>query len=140
MSDTAERDWRALAGTDIDAAALERGDVSYRELRVAGVPATVATRLRRAHSLVWAFRWYPGSDLRERADRVSGLDEGEREWVARSDPETCERCGGRLHTYELGSSSTTACADCGHAGITVEHGAQGEETESWERALERVND
>lgn len=130
----------ALARTDIDPAALERGDVSYRELRAAGVPEPIATRLRRAHSLVWTFRWHPGSDLRERAERVRGLEEGEREWVAESDPRSCERCGGRLRTYELGRSETTACEDCGHAGVTVEHGARANETESWERALERVND
>jgi|GEM_PF-5807839 len=140
VSDTGNRARRALAGTGIDAGALERGDVSYRELRAAGVPASVATRLRRTHSLVWAFRWYPDTDLRERARRVHGLREGEREWVTKSDSNTCERCGGRLRTYELGTSATTACEDCGHAGVSVDHGAERAETESWERALDRVKD
>lgn len=144
---------RALAGTPITPAALRRGDVSYHELRAAGVESGTARRLRREYSLVWDFRWRAGeTDLGERASVVSGLSEAEREWVAASDAGACERCGATLVTYELGGKTTTACENCGHADVSVGHESaskraskesgesNGSSEETWADARERFRE
>lgn len=75
-----------LEEAPFSAADIEAGRVSYRALLEVGIQPAVAERLRREHALVWAFRWQvAGGDLPERADRLSGLDDEERAWIAASD-------------------------------------------------------
>ena len=75
----------ALAAADIDPEAVAGRRVSYRELLAAGVNPGVAARLRREHSLLWAFEYRPGGpDLACRAEQVRGLTADERAWVAAS--------------------------------------------------------
>jgi len=75
----------ALAAADIDPETVAGRRVSYRELLAAGVNPGVAARLRREHSLVWAFEYRPGApDLTARAAHMRGLTRGERAWIAAS--------------------------------------------------------
>ena len=66
------------------AEAIRDRQVSFQELIEAGVNPGVAAKLRREYSLVWAFRWAPGANLDRRALQVTGLVDGQREWVAAS--------------------------------------------------------
>ena len=66
------------------AEAIRDRQVSFQELIEAGVNHGVAAKLRREYSLVWAFNWAPGADLDRRAIQVTGLVDGQREWVAAS--------------------------------------------------------
>lgn len=136
----------AATAAVIDSAEFTASDVaakrvSYDQLCQAGVEPAVADRLRRTYSLVWSFVWRPGSDLRQRAERISGLSEGERAWIAASvhdgesdgelstetdtDPSSgedgdCPRCGGRVTVYTLGESRAVECEGCGYAGIAMD--------------------
>jgi hypothetical protein len=75
----------ALAAADVAPEAVAERRISYRELLAAGVNPGVAARLRRDHSLVWAFEYRPAApDLVRRAEQVRGLTPGERAWVAAS--------------------------------------------------------
>lgn len=56
--------------------------VSYEMLREADVNPGVAGRLRREHSLSWSFE--SGNDLTDRSNRVRGLQDEERAWIAAS--------------------------------------------------------
>lgn len=67
-----------------EAEAIRDRQVSFQELIEAGVNHGVAAKLRREYSLVWAFRWAPGANLDRRALQVTGLVDGQREWVAAS--------------------------------------------------------
>jgi len=49
----------------------------------------------------------------------------------------CPRCGGALDRYSTDDAEKFVCADCGYAGVPVEHTRDTEETESWEEALDR---
>lgn len=49
----------------------------------------------------------------------------------------CPRCGGAVTVYRLGDQESYVCADCEYVGIDVEHGAEPEEIESWDVALDR---
>ena len=51
----------------------------------------------------------------------------------------CPRCGGALISYQLGDAETVVCRDCVYVGITVDHTADGGETESWDDALDRFH-
>ncbi|MFB6300989.1 MAG: hypothetical protein ABEH65_12095 [Halobacteriales archaeon] len=73
-----------IAGAPFSAEDILNKRVSFIELIKAGINRSVAHQLRREYSLVWSFRWRPGSDLERRADRVRGLTEAERTWVAES--------------------------------------------------------
>lgn len=57
--------------------------VSHERLLEAGVNPGVAARIRREHSLPWSLDG-GGEDLDRRAEQVRGLQDGEREWVAKS--------------------------------------------------------
>lgn len=56
--------------------------VSHAQLIEAGVNPGVAAKIRRHHSLPWSLKG--GEGLDRRAEQVRGLQDGEREWVARS--------------------------------------------------------
>jgi hypothetical protein len=86
-------DHTTLPGVDdADATALERADiaavdvreraVSYRDVLDAGVDRETATVLRREFSLPYSTRF--GEGLADRSDEVTGLQDGERDWVAAS--------------------------------------------------------
>jgi hypothetical protein len=49
----------------------------------------------------------------------------------------CPRCGGAVTVYQLGDRESYVCDDCEYVGIDVEHGAEPEEIESWDEAMER---
>jgi hypothetical protein len=66
------------------AEAIRDRQISFQDLIEAGVNRGVAAKLRREFSLVWAFDWAPGADLDRRAIQVTGLVDGQREWVAAS--------------------------------------------------------
>ena len=78
-----ERD--ALAEAGIDPAAVSNKECSYRMLLDAGVEESVADALRRRFSLPWSFE--TDGDLDDRSDRVRGLGEAERAWIAASGDE-----------------------------------------------------
>lgn len=71
-----------LEEESISPEAFERKSVSHSQLVEAGVNPGVAARIRREHSLQWSFEG--GEDLDQRAEQVRGLQDDEREWVARS--------------------------------------------------------
>ncbi|MDY6817380.1 MAG: hypothetical protein SVG88_01870 [Halobacteriales archaeon] len=73
-----------ILAAPFDAADILHKRVSFVELIEAGINRGVAHQLRREYSLVWSFRWRPGSDLERRADQVRGLTDAERVWVADS--------------------------------------------------------
>jgi predicted flap endonuclease-1-like 5' DNA nuclease len=88
-----------LADADFDATAIPEKTVSYEMLIEAGVNPGVATRIRKEHSLHWSFGGSEEDDdsLEQRSEKVRGLQDGERAWVAASsgdwesqDPETAE--------------------------------------------------
>ncbi len=88
------------------AADIREKAVSFRELLEAGVNPGVAGRIRREHSLPWAFDTAEPRDseeLRRRSAQVRGLEDEERAWVAASSGEwTAEDVG------ETDGSSTPA--------------------------------
>ena len=72
-----------LAEADFDGAGIADKSVSYEMLVDAGVNPGVAARLRKEHSLAWSL----GADeesLDERSEKVRGLQDEERAWVAAS--------------------------------------------------------
>jgi len=69
---------------DFDAADVAAGRVSYAMLLEAGANPGVAARIRREHSLPWAFEHTEGDDLRRRSEQVRQLGEAERAWVTAS--------------------------------------------------------
>lgn len=66
------------------AADIATRNVSYTMLVDAGINPGVAERLRRKYSLVWSFRWTVGANLEQRANRLTGLSEAERDWIIAS--------------------------------------------------------
>jgi predicted flap endonuclease-1-like 5' DNA nuclease len=75
-----------LARAEFDATGIPEKTVSYEMLMNAGVNPGVATRLRKKHSLPWSFGGEDESDdsLETRSEKVRGLQDGERAWVAAS--------------------------------------------------------
>lgn len=75
-----------LAAADFDPTGILDKSVSYEMLVDAGVNAGVATRLRKEHSLPWTFGGSEESEnsLEERSEKIRGLQDGERAWVAAS--------------------------------------------------------
>ena len=75
-----------LARAEFDATGIPEKTVSYEMLMNAGVNPGVATRLRKKHSLPWSFGGENESDdsLEQRSEKVRGLQDGERAWVAAS--------------------------------------------------------
>ncbi|WP_128475728.1 helix-hairpin-helix domain-containing protein [Halorussus pelagicus] len=75
-----------LARAEFDATGIADKSVSYEMLMEAGVNPGVATRLRKKHSLHWSFGGEEESDdsLEQRSEKIRGLQDGEREWVAAS--------------------------------------------------------
>lgn len=71
-----------LEDEEVSPEAFERKSVSHSQLVAAGVNPGVAARIRREHSLQWSFEG--GEDLDRRAEQVRGLQDDEREWVAKS--------------------------------------------------------
>jgi hypothetical protein len=71
-----------LRAAGIDPEDIRDRRVSHAQLVDAGVNAGVAAKIRRHHSLSWSLEG--GEDLDRRAEQVRGLQDGEREWVARS--------------------------------------------------------
>ena len=71
-----------LEGAGIEPADIRERRVSHAQLVQAGVNPGVAAKIRRHHSLSWSLEG--GEDLDRRAEQVRGLQDGEREWVARS--------------------------------------------------------
>ncbi len=55
---------------------------------------------------------------------------------------SCPRCGGPLATFtvETTDGSADACESCGFVGVSASHRAEGDETESWDRARERFDE
>lgn len=75
-----------INGSSFTAADIVTRNVSYTMLLDAGVKERIADDLRREYSLVWSFVWTDNPDLRERASRLKGLSDAEREWIAASSP------------------------------------------------------
>lgn len=73
-----------IKGASFDASDIILKHVSYRMLLDAGITQRIADQLRRSYSLVWTFYWEENPDLDTRAEQISGLTDGEREWVAAS--------------------------------------------------------
>lgn len=71
-----------LTDAGIDPADVRERAVSYRDLLAAGLDRTTATRLRREFSLPYSTRF--GEGIEDRSEEVTGLQSGEREWVAAS--------------------------------------------------------
>ncbi|WP_232820528.1 DUF7409 domain-containing protein [Halorussus litoreus] len=75
-----------LAEADFDGTGISDKSVSYEMLVEAGVNPGVAARLRKKHSLHWSFGGSDEDDdsLERRSEKIRGLQDGEREWVAAS--------------------------------------------------------
>jgi hypothetical protein len=112
----------AIENAPFDPGAIVEGDVSYAMLLDAGVPPEVADELRRTHSLVWSFRWVEGADLERRAERVRGLTDAEREWIAASvaDEPPSESTASRRDAYAETEWGTYAKTDWDAYAGTVE--------------------
>lgn len=75
-----------LADAAFDPTGIADKTVSYEMLIDAGVNPGVATRLRKEHSLPWSFGGEESDDsLKRRSEKVRGLQDDERAWVAASD-------------------------------------------------------
>ncbi|NHN42647.1 helix-hairpin-helix domain-containing protein [Halorubellus sp. JP-L1] len=72
----------ALADADIAAVDVRERAVSYRDLLAAGIGRETATALRREFSLPYSTTF--GEGIEDRSDEVTGLQDGERDWVAAS--------------------------------------------------------
>jgi len=72
-----------LAGAEFDATAIPDKTVSFEMLVDAGVNPGVAERIRKEHSLPWSLGGDENS-LDERSEKVRGLQDEERAWVAAS--------------------------------------------------------
>ena len=92
-----------LADADLDATAIPEKRISYEMLIEAGVNPGVATRIRKEHSLHWSFGGSEEDDdsLEQRSEKIRGLQDGERAWVAASsgdwesqEPETADETSG----------------------------------------------
>jgi predicted flap endonuclease-1-like 5' DNA nuclease len=77
-----EADAAAMADAGVEAVDVRERAVSYRDLLGAGVDRETATALRREFSLPYSTRF--GEGIEDRSDEVSGLQDGERDWVAAS--------------------------------------------------------
>ncbi|MFB6109295.1 MAG: helix-hairpin-helix domain-containing protein [Halodesulfurarchaeum sp.] len=88
-----------LTAAGIEAGDIEERRVSHEQLLEAGVNPGVAARIRREHSLPWSLDG-GGEDLDRRAEQVRGLQDGEREWVAKSAADWTESTGGTETTEE----------------------------------------
>ncbi|WP_238398199.1 helix-hairpin-helix domain-containing protein [Halorussus salinus] len=112
-----------LARAEFDAIGIPEKTVSYEMLMDAGVNPGVATRLRKKHSLPWSFGGEDESDdsLERRSEKVRGLQDGERAWVAASsgDWEDADR-------ESTASASTTATPDATTGGDWTPTGADAE--------------
>jgi predicted flap endonuclease-1-like 5' DNA nuclease len=102
-----------LAEADFDGRAIPDKDVSYEMLVEVGVNPGVATRLRKEHSLHWSFGGSGENDdsLEQRSEKMGGLQDDEREWVAASsgdwestEPETGETSTGHRTPTDDGPS------------------------------------
>lgn len=110
-----------LEDAEFDATAIPDKSVSYEMLIDAGVNPGVATRLRKEHSLHWSFG---GSDdsLEQRSEKVRGLQDGERAWVAASsgdwesaEPETTETTDGDWTPTGRASTDGSGAAEAAEA-------------------------
>lgn len=52
----------------------------------------------------------------------------------------CPRCGGDLVSYELEGEEAVVCEGCGYVGVPADHRPEGEEPETWTRALRRFRE
>jgi hypothetical protein len=54
----------------------------------------------------------------------------------------CPRCDGTLATFavEATGKSAVVCESCGFAGVAASHEAEGNEVESWDRAIRRFEE
>jgi len=77
-----DADASAMAEAGIAAVDVRERAVSYRDLLGAGVDADVATVLRREFSLPYSTTF--GEGVEDRSNEVTGLQDGERDWVAAS--------------------------------------------------------
>jgi predicted flap endonuclease-1-like 5' DNA nuclease len=109
-----------LARAEFDAAGIHDKSVSYEMLMDAGVNPGVATRLRKEHSLHWSFGGEEEDDdsLEQRSEKIRGLQDGEREWVAASngdwednEPEPTATSGGDWSPTGADSSDVEASTD-----------------------------
>ncbi|GAA0198265.1 DUF7409 domain-containing protein [Haladaptatus pallidirubidus] len=71
-----------IESAEFDAKDIQNRTVSYEMLREAGINPGVAGRLRKEHSLSWSFE--SGSDLTGRSNKIRGLKDDERAWIAAS--------------------------------------------------------
>ncbi len=71
-----------IEDADFEVGAIQNRTVSYEMLREAGVNPGVAGRLRKEHSLSWSFE--SGNDLTDRSNKIRGLKDDERAWIAAS--------------------------------------------------------
>ena len=108
-----------LAAADFDGTGIADKTVSYEMLIEAGVNPGVATRLRKEHSLHWSFGGSDESDdsLEQRSEKMGGLQDEERAWVAASsgdwesnEPETTTTADGDW-TPSGGNSTLEASTD-----------------------------
>jgi predicted flap endonuclease-1-like 5' DNA nuclease len=88
-----------LERAEFDGTGIADKSVSYEMLINAGVNPGVAVRLRKEHSLHWSFGGSDENDdsLEQRSEKIRGLQDEERAWVAASsgdwestEPETAE--------------------------------------------------
>ncbi|PSQ17486.1 hypothetical protein BRD00_07200 [Halobacteriales archaeon QS_8_69_26] len=54
--------------------------------------------------------------------------------------ERCPRCGADLETFSLWGREQPTCPECSYVGVSVHHGSDREDPESWQTALERFRE
>lgn len=54
--------------------------------------------------------------------------------------ERCPRCGADLETFSLWGREQPACPECSYVGVSVHHGSDRADPESWQTALERFRE
>jgi predicted flap endonuclease-1-like 5' DNA nuclease len=118
-----------LAEASFDATGISDKTVSYEMLRDAGVNAGVATRLRKEHSLHWSFG---GSDededsLDERSEKIRGLQDDERAWVAASSGDWESADPGPTETTDATETTQTTGGDWTPTGKATTDGSGGAE-------------
>lgn len=110
-----------LAAADFDGTGIPDKNVSYEMLVDAGVNPGVAARLRKEHSLPWSLGTDDGS-LDERSEKVRGLQDDERAWVAASsgdweatEPETTQTTSGDWTPTGEASTDGSGAAEAAEA-------------------------
>ena len=126
-----------LADAGVTAEDVDEKTVSYRELVEAGVNPGVAGKLRREHSLHWTHD-EEEFELDRRSKGVRGLRDGEREWVASTEPPELDDSNER--TQRQSAETDTAASEAHQWPDATEDRVQPTEASAGAEALAGASD